>query len=188
MSAEFEKLAAAYLAQLAPDSPDRPFLEGLHQTVSAYTERLASAGDAEAAPEAPAPADATGDTALYTGERQLPGEPAPAPAETAPTPEQERVRLHGRLGAAPRFRTTPKGVRIGSFPLAVRDDDNTTTWYRVLAFNSARRPLADTLAALTLAKGAAAEVIGYRHDGERRGRDGTTHTEPQVYAVAITAR
>jgi hypothetical protein len=83
------------------------------------------------------------------------------PAEPAPTPE--RLNLSGRLGRAPAFRTTRNGTLIASFPLAVRNEDDTTTWHTILAFGERAEQLRDQLD-----KGQVVQVIGYQHDREVR--------------------
>jgi hypothetical protein len=99
-----------------------------------------------------------------------------------PVSEQERVVLAGRAGADPTFRTTPKGTLVGRFSLAVHGDDNSTTWFPVLAFNQRAERLREIVK-----RGAAVNVIGYVHTREAPSRDGTTRTLREIYAVSVTA-
>jgi hypothetical protein len=112
------------------------------------------------------PVPVASDTNLHPGEetRFLDDPAAPETRLTTPAddleveagPEQDRGRLVGRLGAAPRFRTTRNDVLIATFPLAVRQDDDTTTWHTIRAF----RERAATLQDVNLRKGQIAEVVG----------------------------
>jgi hypothetical protein len=159
---------------LPEDHPDRRLLEGLQQTVEAFTQRGAAATPPAGAPES------AGDAPRA----EAPGT-APTPEDLA-TSEQVRVRLHGRCAYPPTYRTTPKGVLVGTFPLAVRDDANPdqTTFWKVYAF----RQRAETLRAQQLSKGQVAEVIGYGYDHTLTKRDGSTSIEHRVNAVAIKVR
>jgi single-strand DNA-binding protein len=106
----------------------------------------------------------------------------PAVLPEPPKTEQERVQLAGRVGGDPTFRTTAKGTQVGRFSLAVRNEDNSTTWYPIVAFN--RR--ADQMKGV-VEKGAALSVVGYLHSREARSRDGKPRTITEVYAVAVTS-
>jgi hypothetical protein len=101
--------------------------------------------------------------------------------QVKPKPEQERVQLSGRVGADPTFRTTPKGTLIGRFPLAVRNADDSTTWFPVLAFNQRAERLKDVVE-----RGAPVNVVGYVHEREGRTRDGKPRMVQEVYAVTVT--
>ncbi|HLZ25387.1 MAG TPA: single-stranded DNA-binding protein [Ktedonobacterales bacterium] len=189
MAVELHRYLSDLLEGLPAHHPDRRYLEGLQETNAGYLDqtRLPDDPDRTAVSAPPARSAAADPGAI--DHIEPPAENAAAAAPEPPsTPEQERVHLHGRVGQPPRFRTTPKGTRIGSFPLAVRGDDDSTVWWQVLAFNGPHRPLADRLAQLNLAKGQAAEVVGFDHTRERSGRDGQPRVERQVYAVAIKAR
>jgi single-stranded DNA-binding protein len=110
---------------------------------------------------------------------------APATVEgTAEQVEQERVRLSGRIGARPRFSTTPNGVRRAEFNLAVHEDDESTTWHTVLAF----RERAERLEQANPQKGQQAEVIGYRRVEERTDREGNPRTIERIIAAHIRLR
>lgn len=98
--------------------------------------------------------------------------------------ERDRVQLVGRLGAAPRFRTTRNDVLIGTFPLAVREDDDATTWYTVRVF----RERAQRLREAEHKKGQPVEVIGYRHVHEQQTRAGEPRTVEEIYAVVVKPR
>src|SRR5205823_3388519 len=97
--------------------------------------------------------------------------------------DKRRVTLCGRVGAVPAFRTTPKGVLIGKFPLAVRDEEEQTHWHTILTFNERTRKLQEA----QLAKGQAVEVTGYVHEREQRTKTGTKMVE-EIYGVVIKLR
>jgi Single-strand binding protein family len=107
-----------------------------------------------------------------------------AEPEAAPSAEpQERVTVSGRLGGAPSFRTTPKGVRVARFTVAEHTDTESTTWRTVLAFGKR----AESLEAEPLEKGQAVEVIGYPHEREVIA-GGVKKTVEEIYATAIKRR
>ena len=136
-----------------------------------------SAPEPTAAPtESPPPATAP----VAPPEPALPTAPAPANQETGPQPEKRRVVLTDRVGAAPAFRTTPKGQTIAQFPLGVHPDSETTEWHTILAFGERAEQLRGTLR-----KGEQVEVIGYVHTRTIRGKDGKSRTVEEVYASAV---
>jgi hypothetical protein len=97
---------------------------------------------------------------------------------------QPRVTFAGRLGRDPRCRTTPREIRVCTFPVAEkRDAAETPNWLTIVAFKA----LAAKVEA-TLKKGMFVEGIGYEHQHERKGRDGATRSEAEIYAVVITPR
>ena len=106
--------------------------------------------------------------------------PDPGQPEPATSTEQERVRLSGRAGADPSFRTTPNGTLVGRFPLAVRDGEKPTAWFPVLAFNQRAEQLREIVK-----RGAALDVVGYLHPREVRSREGKTRTVQEIYAVTV---
>ena len=179
MAVELGHFIADQLARLPENHPDRAFIAGLGTVVGAYTEAVPTEDLPVAAAGAPTEAAAE------------PAPTAPAATDEERTPAQDRVRVNGRLGAAPAFRETPKSKqRVATFPLAERDDAGQTTWHRVVAFNKPGRPLADKVEQLGLAKGSAVEVVGYRHEREVRTRTVETralkpHTITEIYAVAV---
>jgi Single-strand binding protein family len=107
---------------------------------------------------------------------------------------QERVKVFGRLATDVRFKARPNGRLIGEFVLTERLDEEHTRWHKVAAFDNpqAERFVASKLRQLVdageLGKGRPASVVGYVHRTERQKRDGTTTTEEQIYAVAISPR
>lgn len=117
--------------------------------------------------------------------RQASDEPPAAtpPQDTSAQKEQERVTLVGRVGAAPSFRTSPKGVLIGRFPLAVRESEDKTTWHAILAFGQRATKVQETVR-----KGEVVEVVGYKHQREKQGRGGRPRTVEEVYAVVVKPR
>lgn len=94
--------------------------------------------------------------------------------------EDQRVTVTGRAGADPQFRTTPKGVLIGSFPLAERQAEDVTIWHRVLAFGDRAENLQGAVK-----KGQAVQVIGYVHEREAPGSDGQPKIIREIYAAAV---
>lgn len=109
-------------------------------------------------------------------------EPVPTqPAISEPTPEKpERITLLGRLGSEIKFKVTPKGLLVASFPLAVRDDEGQTHWENVLAFGDRAEKLRDTLT-----RGQTAEVIGYRKQRTYKTRDGRERTVQEFNSVVV---
>jgi len=87
------------------------------------------------------------------------------------------------LGRAPSFRTTRNGTLIASFPLAVRDEDGSTTWHTILAFGERAEKLR-----VQLDKGQAVQVISYQHEREVRTKRGETKIVREVYATMVKAR
>lgn len=109
----------------------------------------------------------------------------PSPDAASADPERDRVRLAGRLGAAPRFRETRTGVLVASFPLAVQRDDGSVAWERVVVF---RERAARLRGEHGPKQGELVEVVGYRHRREQPDRTGTTRVVDEVYAVVVKAR
>lgn len=112
-----------------------------------------------------------------------------AEPETADAKEEaERVKLTGRIGRAPTFRTTAAGKLVGKFPLAVHLEDGTTTWRDVLAFGDRAAALQKRIEDGQLGKGHEVDVTGYTHEREYKGRDGTPKTAQEIYSVAVIRR
>ncbi|MFE9219765.1 single-stranded DNA-binding protein [Streptomyces lavendulae] len=111
-----------------------------------------------------------------------------APKPEAAEAEAERVKLVGRIGRTPTVRETAGGKLVAKFPLAVHLEDGTTTWHDVLAFNDRAVALKKRIEAGELVKGNEIEVVGYRHEREYQGRDGTTKTAQEIYSVAVKRR
>ncbi|MFE2245309.1 single-stranded DNA-binding protein [Streptomyces lavendulae] len=110
---------------------------------------------------------------------------SPTAKETAEAP---RVKLVGRIGRTPTVRETAGGKLVAKFPLAIHLEDGTTKWQDVLAFNDRAAALQKRLEAGELSKGHEVEVVGYLHEREYQGRDGTTKTAQEVYSVAVKRR
>lgn len=109
------------------------------------------------------------------------------PAERQ-TPEQPRLQLTGRLGRDPSFRTSPRGTFIGRFPLAVHQQDGTTSWHTILAFGERAKQLQHRAEAGELTKGQEVSLVGYQHTRTQPTRDGESKTVTEIYAVAVTRR
>ena len=99
--------------------------------------------------------------------------------------ERARVRLAGRLGTDPRFRETRTGVLVGSFPIAVPQDDGSTRWETVVAFKERAAKLRGDGGPK---KGRHVEVIGSRRCREQPTRDGKVRVVEEVYAVVVKPR
>ncbi|MFD6941283.1 single-stranded DNA-binding protein, partial [Streptomyces goshikiensis] len=110
---------------------------------------------------------------------------SPTDKETADAP---RVKLVGRIGRTPTVRETAGGKLVAKFPLAIHLEDGTTKWQDVLAFNDRAAALQNRLEAGELVKGHEVEVVGYLHERQYQGRDGTTKTVQEVYSVAVKRR
>jgi hypothetical protein len=105
---------------------------------------------------------------------------------SVPHPErQQRVRLFGRLGKDPLFRVTATKKLVGQFPLAVRLDEETVRWEKIVAHGPRAEKLRDEL---RLAKGQTVEVIGYRHTQTRKDRTGQDRIVEEIYVVAVIPR
>ncbi|WP_327667624.1 single-stranded DNA-binding protein [Streptomyces sp. NBC_00485] len=100
--------------------------------------------------------------------------------------ERQRVKLVGRLGRTPTVRETAGGKLVGKFPLAVHLDDGTTKWHNIVAFGERAAAIKTRTEAGELVKGNEIEVVGYLHEREYQGRDGTTKTAQEIYSVAVT--
>src|SRR5439155_1644155 len=74
-------------------------------------------------------------------------------ARSDPKEQQPRVNVFGRVGALPRFRTTPNGRLIASFPLAVREAEDKTTWHAIVVFDERAEKLREALAKGMAVKG-----------------------------------
>ncbi|WP_369362984.1 single-stranded DNA-binding protein [Streptomyces sp. CG4] len=102
--------------------------------------------------------------------------------------EPERVKLTGRLGRTPTFRTTASGKFVGKFSLAVHTENGETVWHDVLAFGDRAATLQKRVETGQLTKGNEIEVVGYPHTREYTGRDGTPKTAQEIYLAAVKRR
>jgi Single-strand binding protein family len=145
--------------------------------VAPYRRRTLETPDISPAPELPAVA-----SAKPSGSREREGSSTPPVA----TPKQERekqptVTLHGRVAATPVLRKTLKTDRdILEFPFALHPDANSTSYVRVIFFGEKAVKLKDKFQ-----RGAEYTIKGYEHTRERKRRDGTVRTEPELYGVAV---
>lgn len=123
-------------------------------------------------------------TAVEGTDQQLPADVHERNTETDEEQEpQPRLTITGRLGRNPHFRTTRNGVTVASFPVAVLEDDGSTSWHRVVAFRERAERLRDQLKS-----GDRVEVIGYLHERERQTRDGSSRIVEELYAAVIKPR
>lgn len=149
-----------------PDTPERPetsqdaVMKGKH-SITPYREEAALLDDATTPQEAFA---------------------APSDPATERQEQQERVQLAGRLGTDVRYRTTRSGKLIAKFPLAIKEDDGSTTWKDVLLFGERAGRLRE---GTSPTKGQYVEVVGYVHEREVKRKDGTTRTVSDIYAVLV---
>jgi hypothetical protein len=157
-------------------------------TITLAAPAATAAEAAKSVPDAAAPPQRP--THRSVAEKGLTDDPAaPAAASQHALPEppqtgQPRVAFAGRLGRDPRCRTTPREIRVCTFPVAEkRDAVDTPNWLSVVAFKA----LAAKVEA-TLKKGMFVEGVGYQHERERKGRDGATRTGTEIYAVVVTPR
>ncbi|MEU5301761.1 single-stranded DNA-binding protein [Streptomyces noursei] len=121
-------------------------------------------------------------------EPDAPHEPPSTPDTEAGEAQRQRVKLVGRLGRNPTVRETANGKLVGKFPLAVHLEDGTTKWQDVLAFGDRAAALQKRMEAGELAKGNEVEVVGYLHEREYQGKDGTAKTAQEIYLAAVKRR
>lgn len=143
------------------------------------------------APETPADVPLSAERPMTPPSTAEPVSGDPGAAETASdnhpdqqsTPEtQPRLTLRGRLGAAPRFRTTRNDRLIGRFPLAVHEPEaDATTWHTVVAFGER----AARLQTEALRKGELIDVIGYEHERTFTDKAGQERKEVELFAAVI---
>jgi len=113
----------------------------------------------------------------------------PKPTESAPTDEerkQERVTLQGRVGRDPLLRTTRTGKTVAQFPLGVHgveEGKDKTTWHQVVVFDKKAQALQGSVK-----KGDPVQVVGYKHEKEVQGKDGTPRMVEEIYAVVVKPR
>ena len=135
-------------------------------------ERRTSEASAETAP-VPAPRP-------RTRRQRSPQGPEPKVApQREPTP---RLAITGRLGTAVMLRQTPKGQDLARFALAVPADDGKARYETILVFGERVRAVQE------FQKGDAVEVIGYLHEREVTGRDGTKRMRRELYATVVRSR
>lgn len=96
--------------------------------------------------------------------------------------ERERVRVAGRIGYTPQFRTTSRGTLVGSFSLASHPEPGETEWHKIVTFGSRAQKLQGS----GLGKGDEVEVVGYPHKRERRNpKTGQATTIVEIYAAVV---
>lgn len=98
---------------------------------------------------------------------------------------EERVRVSGRLGRYPSFYTTRSGKRVAKFPLAVPQAGGRTSWHDVLVFDERADELRKRAETGQLGRGNAVDVVGYWHENQKPGRDGTARTVRDLYAASV---
>ncbi|MFD3472883.1 single-stranded DNA-binding protein [Streptomyces sp. NPDC058682] len=110
------------------------------------------------------------------------------PSSEAKEAEGQRVKLVGRLGRNPTFRTTASGKLVGKFPLAVHLETGETQWHDILAFGDRAASLQKRVEADELVKGREVEVVGYVHEREYKARSGETKLAREINSVAVKRR
>lgn len=102
----------------------------------------------------------------------------------APDQETERVRLLGRAGRNPTLteRDDPRKSKA-TFPLAVRETTDTTTWHTIVAFGPRSQHVMTTVK-----QGNSYEVVGYRHETPYTAKDGTPKVKREIYAARVIPR
>jgi hypothetical protein len=113
---------------------------------------------------------------------------AAAQSTEAKEADAQRVKLVGRLGRTPTFRTTAAGKLVGKFPLAVHLENGETEWHDILSFGDRAATLQKRVEADELGKGNEVEVVGYRHEREYKARNGETKTAREINSVAVVRR
>ncbi|MGA5195673.1 single-stranded DNA-binding protein [Streptomyces exfoliatus] len=106
----------------------------------------------------------------------------------AKEPDSQRVKLVGRLGRTPTFRTTAAGKLVGKFPLAVHLENGETQWHDILAFGDRAAALQKRAEAEELVKGREVEVVGYVHEREYKARSGEIKKAREINSVAVKRR
>lgn len=109
-------------------------------------------------------------------------------AAEAKEADAQRVKLVGRLGRTPTFRTTASGKLVGKFPLAVHLENGETEWHDILAFGDRAAALQKRAEADELVKGREVEVVGYVHEREYTARNGETKVAREINSVAVKRR
>lgn len=94
---------------------------------------------------------------------------------------QPRVKITGRLGAAPHFDTSPKSGLIARFPVAENTGEEHVTWHWVYSTGERAQRIQDA----QLDKGTKVKVDGYRQTGDIRRKDGTMEKQEVVFAVHV---
>lgn len=102
--------------------------------------------------------------------------------------DAKRVKLVGRLGRTPTFRTTAAGKLVGKFPLAVHLENGETEWHDILSFGDRAATLQKRVQADELGKGNEVEVVGYRYEREYKARNGETKKAREINSVAVVRR
>lgn len=111
-----------------------------------------------------------------------------ADASEAKEADAQRVKLVGRLGRTPTFRTTAAGKLVGKFPLAVHLENGQTEWHDILAFGDRAASLQKRAEADELVKGREVEVVGYAHEREYKARSGEMKKAREINSVAVKRR
>lgn len=108
-------------------------------------------------------------------------QPAVTPTETPQRKETDRVTVRGRVGHAPRFRSTAKqNVMVGSFPLGEHVDLEKTVWHSIVVFGDRARKLQEK----GVSVGQEIEIVGYPHERTIRTQNGSK-VITEIYATAI---
>jgi single-stranded DNA-binding protein len=116
------------------------------------------------------------------------GRPIPPPAG-----ENPKIRVRGRIGQAPQFRSVPdqktpgQDLLVGNFSIAEHPDRESTVWHEVATFGDRSRRLQKQFDAGDLKVGQEVEVEGTVHRRDRPTKDGGTRIVEQIYAYSVKA-
>lgn len=108
--------------------------------------------------------------------------------------EAPKVRVRGRIGQAPQFRSVPdqknpgQDLLIGNFSIAEHPDAEhreTTVWHEVATFGERSRRLQEQFDGGELRVGQEVEVVGTLHRRERPTKDSGTKMVEQIYAYGV---
>ncbi|MFJ6384955.1 single-stranded DNA-binding protein [Kitasatospora sp. NPDC092039] len=173
------------------EQPGHPAREVVNSVKNKFPTRAPGAYPDERPAVQPVEAGGTEEDPLAQARQIRGGDQAPSQAaEDQPAKESgpPRVQVVGRLGRNPTVRETAGGKLVGKFPLAIHLENGETQWQDVLAFGERARALKKRMEEGELVKGREVEVVGYEHEREYKGRDGTTKTAREIYSVAIKKR
>ena len=106
----------------------------------------------------------------------------------------EKVKVVGRIGQAPQYRSFPdqknpgQELLVGNFSIAEHPDTgnrDATVWHEVATFGERTRRLQEQFDKGELRVGQEVEVVGTIHRRERPTKDGGTKMVEQIYAYAV---
>jgi len=155
--------------------PEMPVQRVPEDFIPGRVERLRTLASQEqpAVIERPRRSDARG---RRDGSQAAEREPA-GPREASP-----RINFTGRLGTHVMVRQTQKGQDLARFALAIPTENDAVRYETIMVFGKRVRAVQE------FQKGDAVEVIGYLHEREVTGRDGTKKMRRELYATVVRSR